>query len=228
MKKIPERNSWDAMRARCTNVNHEFYSSYGGRGISICGRWENFDNFLADMGPRPSPTHSLDRKDNDGNYEPGNCRWATKKEQMDNRRNNRLIEFDGQTHTMADWSRIKGMRISTLHQRIMMGWSVEAALNQPTQKRPPNSEWNRDAIKLTEKQKQHLFVLSDGERSSYPGLHLNALNGLLQKGLVTARHDPGSMFSPANNIIWRITDAGRGYVKAAPQRTASRPIERRS
>jgi len=84
-----EYRSWDAMRARCTNRKCKDFPDYGGRGITVCDHWKSFANFLADMGPKPSPQHSIDRRDNDGNYEPGNCRWATALEQRHNRRDSR-------------------------------------------------------------------------------------------------------------------------------------------
>lgn len=83
----PEHYIWRGMKQRCYNPNNKSFKNYGGRGITICDRWQNsFENFLADMGKKPSPTHSIDRVNNDGNYEPANCRWATNQEQSDNKR----------------------------------------------------------------------------------------------------------------------------------------------
>lgn len=100
--------TWGAMKARCSNPNLNNFKSYGGRGIKVCDRWKSdYLNFLADMGPKPAGL-SLERIDNDGNYEPSNCRWATRFDQYQNRRNQTLVTFDGVTMTLKAWSRAKG------------------------------------------------------------------------------------------------------------------------
>jgi hypothetical protein len=101
------------MRQRCSNPGHVAYARYGGRGIRVCERWDSYENFLADMGRRPSLRHSLDRMDTNGNYEPNNCRWATWKEQHRNRRNNVLVEFRGETMTLAAAGELIGRRVRT-------------------------------------------------------------------------------------------------------------------
>lgn len=115
----PEFAIWTGILTRCYNKNAKAYPRYGGRGITMCASWkDSFEAFLADMGPRPSPNHSVDRRNNDGNYEPSNCRWATWIEQANNRRNNRLVTVDGRTQTVHDWARETGLPASTISQRV--------------------------------------------------------------------------------------------------------------
>lgn len=90
----PEYSAWVNLRYRCNNPGAPAYANYGGRGVKVCERWDSFENFLVDMGRRPSPRHSIDRRDNDGDYTPENCRWATATEQLRNRRNIKLTQRD--------------------------------------------------------------------------------------------------------------------------------------
>lgn len=132
-KETPEYNAWLAMKYRCYNsTSNKAYKNYGGRGIKMCDRWlENFSNFLEDMGLRPSPKHSLDRyPDMNGNYTPENCRWATKKEQSDNRRNNVWIVHEGIRMTLQDWSNELGMFSSNLKVSIDRGVSFAKTINR--------------------------------------------------------------------------------------------------
>ncbi len=124
-------STWCGMKDRCNNSNSKFYVNYGGRGITVCERWNNkFENFLADMGERP-PGLSIDRINNDGNYEPGNCRWATKFEQANNTRRNRRITYMSDTNTVAEWSNHLGFKAYVLNNRLRRGWSVDRAINEP-------------------------------------------------------------------------------------------------
>lgn len=135
-RRTPEHSSWTAMLKRCSDPNHAAFPRYGGRGISVCDRWLLFENFLTDMGPRPSLQHSLDRyPNNDGNYEPGNVRWATKAEQGTNKHNNRLVTFNGETLPGSEWERRLGFGRELIYQRMDRGWSAERAITTPVPKK---------------------------------------------------------------------------------------------
>jgi hypothetical protein len=123
-----------SMKMRCYNVRFIEYPRYGARGITVCDRWRNtFASFLADVGPRPSSQHSIERRDNDGNYTPENCYWATRIEQANNTRRNRRISLYGRTQTLAQWCRELGVKPYTLKDRIYkLGWTPEKALMTPT------------------------------------------------------------------------------------------------
>jgi hypothetical protein len=118
------------MVSRCTSKGHHAYPNYGGRGIIVCARWlKSFERFWEDVGNRPSPKHSLDRfPDNNGDYEPGNVRWATVKEQRNNSRQNRVLEYGGVQLTLSQWSERTGIESSTVSARIRAGWTVEEAM----------------------------------------------------------------------------------------------------
>lgn len=124
---------WVRMRQRCNNPKDRSYPDYGGRGIRVCKRWESFGNFLADMGEPPAGGLSIERKDNDGDYKPSNCKWATRIEQSNNRRSNRKLTLNGATLTTAQWADKLGFNRQTLYDRLDWGWPVEKALTEPIQ-----------------------------------------------------------------------------------------------
>jgi hypothetical protein len=124
-----EYRAWWNMLRRCTDPKCGSWKHYGGRGITVCARWtDSFENFLSDVSPRPCRGYSLDRIDNDGNYEPGNVRWATPYEQSTNRRNNRWLEAQGARRTMAEWARVLGVDPGALSWRLRAGASLEDLL----------------------------------------------------------------------------------------------------
>lgn len=119
MSRKPEYKVWKNMRDRCSKISCKSFPDYGARGIVVCDRWfNNFETFFLDMGPRPSPKHSIDRINNDGNYEPGNCRWATKAQQMSNRRNSRFVILDGTKLTITEAAKLLGRPHTYLYKRI--------------------------------------------------------------------------------------------------------------
>lgn len=125
-------NTWSQLLDRCRNPNNKGWKNYGGRGIAVCERWHTFANFLADMGHRPSPELTIERIDNNGNYEPSNCRWATRNDQMRNRRTSRpLLTFRDRTMSIVDWAAITGLNYYMIHSRLRLGWSVEQTLTTP-------------------------------------------------------------------------------------------------
>lgn len=123
--------SYQSMWLRCTDPGSVNWTDYGGRGITVCDRWKDFATFYADMGPKPSAKHSIDRIDNDGHYEPSNCRWATNSQQARNRRGNRHITFRGETKLVVEWSEELGLNLNLIYDRLRYGWSPERALTQP-------------------------------------------------------------------------------------------------
>lgn len=117
------------MLHRCHNEFDKDFKNYGGRGIVVCDRWRtSFENFLADVGRKPSPAHQIDRKDNDKGYEPGNVRWTTAVGNANNRRGNRTMTLNGRSMTIAQWAKELGCDRRMLWKRIKLGWTDEEAL----------------------------------------------------------------------------------------------------
>jgi len=124
------------MRRRVSNTARPEYPDYGGRGITVCERWEAFENFFEDMGEPPTNKHSIDRHpNNDGNYEPGNCRWATAREQARNKRGTVFVEYKRERRPLIEWCEILGLPLGRTDSRLARGWSVEDAFLKPPRRR---------------------------------------------------------------------------------------------
>lgn len=148
-KHSPEYTSWHSMKQRCTNPKNKRYRRYGARGIVVCQEWaDDFSKFLSDMGPRPTPKHTLERRDNNGSYYADNCVWATKATQNRNHSRNHNITFNGETLCVTDWAARIGIKQHTLLHRLKV-WPVERALTEP----PNPARFTREiAIRLRHSQ----------------------------------------------------------------------------
>lgn len=155
LSKTPEYGIWSAIRVRCSNpYNPETRKNYADRGIAVCARWtgeDGFAHFIADMGKRPSGKYSIERRDNDAGYNPENCYWATRIEQARNKRNNRLLTFNGETITAPEWADRLGIKLCTLHMRLHRGWSVEDTLSLPAKGHEGTAIRTPDAIRKSKK-----------------------------------------------------------------------------
>jgi len=129
-----EHGIWKGMRQRVLDVRDKAYPRYGGRGIRIAPRWDSFENFLTDMGLRPSADYSLERVDNNGDYSPQNCKWILKSRQARNRRDTRMLEIDGESKSLADWADTFGLPSIRVRRRIDRGWNPLRALTTPLKK----------------------------------------------------------------------------------------------
>jgi len=138
-------HQWVNMHQRTKSTKTRNSHRYSGRGITVCERWQSFENFLEDMGECP-PDLSLDRIDNDGDYEPGNCRWATRAEQSRNRHTTIMVEYDGKTLSIQDWAERVGVPYEALRQRFQYGWTPERALTTPLRHKPSPSHSPTPAI----------------------------------------------------------------------------------
>jgi hypothetical protein len=132
-KPTPTHRVWENMIDRCTNPKNPRWKDYGGRGIAVCQKWRTFINFLSDMGERPVGM-SLEREDNNGNYEPSNCVWIPRAKQQHNTRYNHNLTFNGQTLCLAEWAAKLGIKRTTIMMRLRRGLTVEQALTQPIRK----------------------------------------------------------------------------------------------
>lgn len=127
----PEHKTWLAIHQRCNNPNNPDYHNYGGRGLKVSEKWDKFEDFLRDMGIRPTDRHSIERKNNELGYSPENCIWATSKEQSRNKRSNRFVTAMGKTQTIVEWSEEIGISFQLISKRLQRGWSEEKSITTP-------------------------------------------------------------------------------------------------
>lgn len=128
MRNTTEYGLWYEMKRRCFDEKRERYKDYGGRGITVCKRWLKFSNFIKDMGLRPSKEHSLERINNNKNYNAENCKWATAKEQSSNTRRNVFLEYNNEKLTLKQWAEKLGINYQTLYKRYRSGWDTKRIL----------------------------------------------------------------------------------------------------
>lgn len=133
--KSVEWKVWHGMLQRCYDEKYKAYFRYGGRGIRVNRRWMTFSRFLSDMGRRPTSKHTIERKDNDGNYCKSNCRWATRKDQANNRRTSRWIKCFGKKRTLSQWAAQSSVPYGTIQRRLNLGWSAKDAITKPVMKK---------------------------------------------------------------------------------------------
>lgn len=134
-----EYKTWKSMKARCYKPSHKNYAEYGGRGIKVCDEWLNSPEvFISDMGKKPSQLHSIERIDVNGHYCKENCKWASQSDQMNNTRRSLIVTHNGITMTVAEWSRLTGIKDSTIYHRLAAGWSIDKAIDTPARKIVPS------------------------------------------------------------------------------------------
>jgi hypothetical protein len=165
MSKTPEYKIWCGIKKRCLSPAEPAYARYGARGITICQAWQDsFEAFFADMGPRPSPKHTIDRRDNDGHYEPNNCRWATRSEQARNTSASVFLTIAGERVNITDVAGRYGVDPKMVQQRVRLGladtWSLERLLTPP----PPSGQCHRGHIKRRKRDGSWWCPTCDTER----------------------------------------------------------------
>lgn len=154
MYKSPEYNAWRDMRQRCTRENHPSWSRYGGRGITVDPRWDSFETFFQDMGPRPGPGYELDRKNNEGPYNKDNCRWVTDKVNARNRSNHHLVTIQGVCLPITEWAERLNQKTATVRARMKKGMTAEEALLLPLQTPGPAPDPTRPRSRHRLKEKE--------------------------------------------------------------------------
>jgi hypothetical protein len=222
MHATPEYRAWQHMKDRCYNPKSRRYNRYGARGIRVCDQWrESFETFYADMGPRPPDDRSIERIDNDGNYEPGNCCWATRADQNRNRSDNIILEYGGLKMTATEWAKKLGLNNRTFFLRLEAGWSAKDAITRPVEQRTWNGQATRQS-KVSWKRRRALgtaqtdvLIAMAGREWVFPRdialsvgfACFDAMNSLVARGFVETKQISNSAVNRFR--AYRITEAGR-------------------
>lgn len=160
---LPEHTIWRSMIQRCRNENDPRYKNYGGRGIAVCSRWKKFENFYEDMGNRPHPKLTIERRNNNKGYSPQNCYWGTRKEQARNFRSNVILEYNGEKKCISEWAEIIGVTHDTISRRLKSGLTTAEAL---TKEHRPNKKYiDVDGVKMTISQAERHLGFGGGTLS---------------------------------------------------------------
>jgi hypothetical protein len=144
-----EYQSWRNMLARCTDPSHKNYKNYGARGITVCERWSKFKNFMLDMGRKPDPKFTIEREDVNGNYEPTNCKWISRKDQGRNKRNSVFVAYQGKKMLLIDLVEELGLSRAVVHGRLKMGWTLAQAIALPVPPQKPRRPYIKGGRKKT-------------------------------------------------------------------------------
>lgn len=197
----PLYNQWNLMKDRCSNPNNKSYKHYGKRGISVCERWLEFSNFAEDVSPRPKGAQ-LDRINNEGDYEPDNCKWVSPRENCNNRSSNRAVTFRGKTKTVSEWARSTGIKYRVLLARLDSNWSVPRALTTPTKTYKKTKEYgspeyktNHPLYNVWSGMKRRCYIQNDQGYRNYGGRGIRICDAWLDFWTLLR------MYSPAQRAI---------------------------
>lgn len=144
-----EYNSWESMWKRVTDKKRHNWAAYGARGITVCKAWEDFATFFRDMGTKPTKQHTIERKNNDGNYEPSNCRWATRAEQYRNMQRSVFVVYEGEQMLLTDLTAKLGLSRSVVYGRLNNGWTIEESITTPVRPHKPRKKYRKQKARAS-------------------------------------------------------------------------------
>jgi hypothetical protein len=211
----PEYRAWQTMRLRCTDPSNPAYPDYGGRGISVCERWmDSPEAFISDMGTKPSQEYEIDRINNHGNYEPGNCRWTTRKENCRNRRSTIWVSFRGERRVLCELCEQFGTNVDACTKRLLAGWSVEDAVTTPVREKSDNgtlakvaSAWRARIISVVSSDWASTAEVASAACTA-PNAVIHVLRTLHAEGILDRKYlHPDREVEKHKKPMWRLAEA---------------------